>query len=413
MPTQIQVTLYELGLRVMQALDAYPDFRNYDTPLNEAFRQATLHRLSSVFERLTLAGGVAANIAQRGRQILHDANEALCTQTENRYREVAVHLRALHDVLHEDIGNIYRFSTDDGRWFLLGLEIADGSGTERTEGKPFIDRDRSVGEQENSGDVGQTMGRNCEGDGEGNARDACDPEGEGPRPARSQRTRPVPRPVPYLQFNNPRPAAWTWRHVPRLEKLLRELREDAKALFPTWDSLRQEDWDRFPGLPMSLWSWCALEVGLLGLRGRVKEDAGAATPRRGPDGRPDPALPERGHLTHAAREETQEPVPDERQGAIGHSAEVESPNRQAANRLSVDVEQRMAWLDGRHYPLRSEGAARFLKQLAEHPGAWISSTEMGNNDPMLEGTRLGRLSVPKPIRDRIQSSSGRGYRFMP
>ena len=44
---------------------------------------------------------------------MHDANEALCTQSENRYREIAVHLRALHDVLHD--GLVVRTDFDEAR----------------------------------------------------------------------------------------------------------------------------------------------------------------------------------------------------------------------------------------------------------------------------------------------------------
>lgn len=79
--------------------------------------------------------------------------------------------------------------------------------------------------------------------------------------------------------------------------------------------------------------------------------------------------------------------------------------------LRVDVENLTAILDGSLYQLPSRNCALFLAALSAKPGAWISSPEIKEVYPELEGIRLDRLKIPPKIDERIDSKHGTGYRL--
>lgn len=246
MPSQIQVALYEVGLRIRQALEAYPAPDSDDASLSDAFRKGTIHRLAAALERLESDEGAVAAIGQQGLQIVREVYAVLRTRSESRYGEVNVHLASLRDMLHTRFRITGPLSKDDSSWLQLGLEIADGRGEERSEGRPTI-RDHR------------------------------------------------------LEFVGPRPATWFWRNPTRVQRLLGGLGEDGDNLLPASDSLAQEDWDRFPGLPACMWNWCSLEKGLLRLRGRAEQAAADAPRPRRRGRRRDPTRPHRDQLIRAAR----------------------------------------------------------------------------------------------------------------
>jgi hypothetical protein len=82
-------------------------------------------------------------------------------------------------------------------------------------------------------------------------------------------------------------------------------------------------------------------------------------------------------------------------------------------RLTVNVDQRTATLDGQTYDVKSQQALRWLKVLADRPGDWISSTHLHLIDPELDGVRTHRLRkyLPEPIADLIESDTGKGSRL--
>jgi hypothetical protein len=82
-------------------------------------------------------------------------------------------------------------------------------------------------------------------------------------------------------------------------------------------------------------------------------------------------------------------------------------------RLTVNVDQRTATLDGRTYDVKSPRALRWLKVLADRSGDWISSADLYRFDPELDGVRTHRLRkyLPEPIADLIESDRGKGSRL--
>lgn len=81
-------------------------------------------------------------------------------------------------------------------------------------------------------------------------------------------------------------------------------------------------------------------------------------------------------------------------------------------RLTVNLDQRTATLDGQSYDVNSQQALRWLKVLADRPGEWISSADLHLIDPELDGVRTHRLKkkLPEPIREMIESDTGKGSR---
>jgi hypothetical protein len=67
---------------------------------------------------------------------------------------------------------------------------------------------------------------------------------------------------------------------------------------------------------------------------------------------------------------------------------------------------------GKDFDLKSEQAARWLKVLADHPGAWISGPDLIQHDEELDGARTDRLrkALPPQIRRMIETGR-RGARL--
>ncbi len=260
MPNHMQVTLYEAGLRVTQALEAYPspNPNDYDAALSDAFGMQTIHRLRCALDRLTQSTGAAAAIARHGRRVVHDVDAVVRRRIDFPHGEVHIHLNSLRSALCDWPTADDEASRNDARWFQLGMEIADGHGVPATTGH---------------------LTRYHE------------PSFEGYPTRYCERLRSV----------NRRPATWDWRNAAHVQQLLGELNEDCDDLFPEYESLRQEDWEVFPALPSCLWSWCALEVGLWRLRDRASQTTATASTRRRPGQRPSPVVRERNRLIRQAR----------------------------------------------------------------------------------------------------------------
>jgi hypothetical protein len=237
----------------MQALDAYPNPSNDDGTLSDAFRKATIHRLNGALERLARSDGTAAIIGRRGLQIVRDAYAVLHSRIDFPYGEVHTHLDSVRSALCDWSATDDAASRDDERWLQLGLEIADGYGEPASDGQLTRCDEPSI-----------------------KGRPALFPD--------------------HLKSANPRPATWEWKSLSRVQHLLGEVAEAIGNLFPSYDSLTPKDRAVFPSLPGSLWSWCALEVGLRRLRDRANQTTAAASPRRKRGRQPNPKLRERNRL---------------------------------------------------------------------------------------------------------------------
>lgn len=80
-------------------------------------------------------------------------------------------------------------------------------------------------------------------------------------------------------------------------------------------------------------------------------------------------------------------------------------------RLTVDLAKKQATLDGKSFDVSSENALRWIKVLAEHPGAWICGSELAKFDELLIGVRTDRLKTPSAISDLIDCKPGTGSRI--
>jgi hypothetical protein len=82
-------------------------------------------------------------------------------------------------------------------------------------------------------------------------------------------------------------------------------------------------------------------------------------------------------------------------------------------RLTVDLARRTVTLDGMTYEVSSDRALRWVKVLAEHPGEWISSTELKRYDPELDDPRPDRCKkhLPPEILSLINSDRRKGSRL--
>lgn len=82
-------------------------------------------------------------------------------------------------------------------------------------------------------------------------------------------------------------------------------------------------------------------------------------------------------------------------------------------RLQVDLACMTVTLDGHKHELDSKQALRWIKVLAEHPGQWISKSELQGYDRELDGTRTDRLKkfLPADVSSLIESKTGKGTRI--
>jgi hypothetical protein len=81
-------------------------------------------------------------------------------------------------------------------------------------------------------------------------------------------------------------------------------------------------------------------------------------------------------------------------------------------RLTVDLACKTVTLDGTKYDVSSENAIRWVKVLAEHPGEWISSSELTkyDSDLIVRTDRLKRF-LPTQVLALIEQRTGAGSRI--
>ena len=83
-------------------------------------------------------------------------------------------------------------------------------------------------------------------------------------------------------------------------------------------------------------------------------------------------------------------------------------------KIEVNLEKSIVWLDGEFHPVAPAGAY-FVDAVISAQGGWISGPEIAKSAKhgMMVGSRPDRVRarLPKPIRDLIESSGGRGFRL--
>jgi hypothetical protein len=81
--------------------------------------------------------------------------------------------------------------------------------------------------------------------------------------------------------------------------------------------------------------------------------------------------------------------------------------------VTVDLASRTVTLGDTTYDVGSLNALRWVKVLAEHPGDWISSTDLKDYDGELQNQRTDRWrkSLPDSILSLIDSETGKGSRI--
>src|SRR6266478_2449602 len=89
------------------------------------------------------------------------------------------------------------------------------------------------------------------------------------------------------------------------------------------------------------------------------------------------------------------------------------PKEPSPPRLAVDLARMGAILDGAFMDCNSEQALRLLQVYADHPGVWISSTELKGFDAELDGAKPHVLKklLPPTIRSLIESDRRKGSRL--
>ncbi len=89
------------------------------------------------------------------------------------------------------------------------------------------------------------------------------------------------------------------------------------------------------------------------------------------------------------------------------------PKEPPPPRLTVDLARMGAILDGVFMDCDSEQALRLLKVYADHPGVWISATELKDYDAELDGAKPHVLKklLPPTIRSLVKSNHRKGSRF--
>jgi hypothetical protein len=90
------------------------------------------------------------------------------------------------------------------------------------------------------------------------------------------------------------------------------------------------------------------------------------------------------------------------------------PKEPLPPRLTVDLARMGAILDGVFMDCDSKQALRLLKVYADHPGVWISSTEVKGFDPELDGAKPHVLKklLPPTIRSLIEPDRRKGSRLI-
>jgi hypothetical protein len=81
--------------------------------------------------------------------------------------------------------------------------------------------------------------------------------------------------------------------------------------------------------------------------------------------------------------------------------------------VTVDLQRMTITMDGITSDVGSEAALRWVKVLSDHPGEWISGSDIARYDLELDGCRTHRLKeyLPPKIAGLIDSETGKGSRI--
>jgi hypothetical protein len=85
-----------------------------------------------------------------------------------------------------------------------------------------------------------------------------------------------------------------------------------------------------------------------------------------------------------------------------------------AQRLVINTKDHAVILDGEPIALSDQPHAHFLEALLKANGNWLSSSEICQSVPGLQGSRLDRLrkAMPRKIRVLIKTKAGAGFRLV-
>lgn len=173
------------------------------------------------------------------------------------------------------------------------------------------------------------------------------------------------------------------------------VRDAHRLLQAVRDQLRPEGRANLPDEPSGPHTPHEAVVELRRLRQFI-ETAGAAADRPGGDSQGDPSADE-GEIPQATSEGSHD---------AAQAGTVRSP-------VSVDVATCSAIFQGQRYDLRDEQPTRWLKVLADHPGEWISGSDLEDIDEELTGARTDRLhkKLPSDLQPLVESARGKGSRL--
>ncbi len=188
---------------------------------------------------------------------------------------------------------------------------------------------------------------------------------------------------------------WVWVYREELDHLLEEAGTSLDELCPETDS--DQDDSRLPYLDREYVMWHRVEAALV----RRLAELGFATSygRVVASGEESPP---------SARGGTSDRAADENQPGVATC-----PGGRMELRLRVDIQQRIAYLDGALVNLERDDVAKFVAALVQAKGDWISSAQFETRCPELECCRLDRLKnkIPEPIRSLIETRGAKGSRI--
>ncbi len=223
MPTLNEISSYELGIRLTQALILLSaDGCGPNTEIEAALMRLqssaarASERLREDSDRLAL---VAKSCLDRWDLVfIRDRDEMVCEELKKRLLAARQYNMDFLDQCHPGLSP----------WFRLGLVIADGSDESWSDGTPQI-----------------VQGYFPDGTNEPN-RPRCGT----------------------LEFKNPVPPNWEWRHARLITELIAQLGQSDAALFPAQSVLNGRECQYFAGLTFKhFWGWHAIELGLAALAG--------------------------------------------------------------------------------------------------------------------------------------------------
>ena len=177
---------------------------------------------------------------------------------------------------------------------------------------------------------------------------------------------------------------WVWSNPRRLRRLCRRIGFEKDALFPKVGRTK-ESIGLLPYSPAYCWPWFRIEAGLTKAVQLLPQAV-------------------RTCFQHESEDAT-ELVPP-----VAHDQD-----EQLALRLTVDVNKKLAFLDGIPFSLGSDEAACFVQALIDAKGDWQSAADIAKRYPVLKGVRPGRIKtdteIPAPILALIETEDAKGSRI--